>query len=98
MTSNDVAFHPQSTPPRSGEVLPTVAALRAYAAEIRDAEVARALARLGDLPPRDAFVVRALAERVVGRLLDGPTIVLETVADGANTAHVVRRLFQLDVT
>jgi glutamyl-tRNA reductase len=82
---------------RSRQVVPTVAALRAYAAGIRDAEIAHALARLGDLPSRDAFIVRALAQRIVGKLLHRPLTVLKADAEGANMAQVLRQLFQLEL-
>ncbi len=82
---------------RSRQVVPTIAALRAYAADVRDAEVAHALARLGDLSPRDAFVVRALAQRIVGKLLHRPLTVLKADAEGANMAQVLWKLFQLEL-
>jgi len=82
---------------RSRQVVPTIAALRTYAADVRDAEVEHALARLGDLSPRDAFVVRALAQRIVGKLLHRPLTVLKADAEGANMAQVLRQLFQLDL-
>jgi glutamyl-tRNA reductase len=81
---------------RSRQVVPTIGALRAYAAAIRDAEIAHALARLGDLSPRDAFVVRALAQRIVGKLLHRPLTALKADAEGANMAQVLRQLFQLE--
>jgi glutamyl-tRNA reductase len=81
---------------RSRQVVPTIAALRAYAAGVRDAEVEHALARLGDLSPREVFVVRALAQRIVGKLLHGPLTVLKADAEGANMAQVLRQLFQLE--
>jgi glutamyl-tRNA reductase len=81
---------------RSRQVVPTIAALRAYAADVRDAEVEHALARLGDLPARDAFVVRALAQRIVGKLLHRPLTVLKADPEGANMAQVLRQLFQLE--
>jgi glutamyl-tRNA reductase len=82
---------------RSRQVVPTIAALRAYAAEVRDSEIAYALARLGDLPPREAFVIRALAQRIVGKLLHRPLTVLKADAEGANMAQVLRQLFQLEL-
>jgi glutamyl-tRNA reductase len=82
---------------RLRQVVPTIAALRAYAAEVRDAEVDHALARLGDLSPRDAFVVRALAQRIVGKLLHRPLTVLRADPEGANMAQILRRLFQLEL-
>jgi glutamyl-tRNA reductase len=82
---------------RSRQVVPTIAALRAYAAEVRDTEIAHALARLGELSPRDAFIIRALAQRIVGKLLHRPLTVLKADAEGANMAQVLRQLFQLEV-
>lgn len=82
---------------RSRQVVPTIAALRRHAAEIRDAEVAHALARLGDLPARDVFVIQALAQRIVGKLLHRPLSVLKADAEGANMAQVLRQLFQLEL-
>jgi glutamyl-tRNA reductase len=82
---------------RSRQVVPTIAALRAYAAEVRDSEVAHALARLGDLPARDVFVIQALAQRIVGKLLHRPLTVLKADAEGANMAQVLRQLFQLEL-
>jgi glutamyl-tRNA reductase len=82
---------------RSRQVVPTIAALRAYAADVRDVEVAHALARLGDISPRDAFVVRALAQRIVGKLLHRPLTVLKADAEGANMSQVLRQLFQLEL-
>jgi glutamyl-tRNA reductase len=77
------------------QVVPTIAALRSYATEIRDAEVTRALARLGNVSAGDAVVVRALAQRIVDRLLHRPAMLLEGDSEGANMAHVIRQLFQL---
>jgi glutamyl-tRNA reductase len=82
---------------RSRQVVPTIAALRAYAAEVRDAEVAHALTRLGDLPARDVFVIQALAQRIVGKLLHRPLTVLKADAEGANMAQMLRQLFQLEL-
>lgn len=82
---------------RSRQVVPTIAALRAYAADVRDSEVAHALARLGDLPARDVFVIQALAQRIVGKLLHRPLTVLKADAEGANMAQVVQQLFQLEL-
>lgn len=82
---------------RSRQVVPTIAALRAYAAHVRDSEVAHALARLGDLSPRDVFVIQALAQRIVGKLLHRPLTVLKADAEGANMAQVLQQLFQLEL-
>ena len=92
----DIAHRAASTSSGSCQVVSTAAALHAYAAEIRDAELARALARLDDLSAADAVVVQALAERIVGRLLDRPVTLLKADAEGAKMAHVLRKLFRLE--
>jgi glutamyl-tRNA reductase len=82
---------------RSRQVVPTIAALRAYAAQVRDSELARALARLNELPPRDVFVIQALAQRIVAKLLHRPLTVLKADAEGANMAQMLQQLFQLEL-
>jgi Glutamyl-tRNAGlu reductase, dimerisation domain len=74
----------------------TIAALSAYAAEICNAEVARALARLGEVSARDWLIIEELAHRLVRNLLSRPMTVLNADADGAYEAHVIQRLFQLE--
>jgi glutamyl-tRNA reductase len=80
---------------RAREVAPAIAALRGQAEAIRDAEVARALARLPGLNPREAEVVRALAGGIVNKLLHRPVTRLKADPEGANMARVVHDLFGL---
>ena len=80
---------------RGRGVASTVARLHARAETIREAEVARALARLPELTPQARAVVRELATRVVAKLLHEPTVALKRDPEGANMAVAVERLFAL---
>ena len=80
---------------RAREVAPAIAALRGHADAIREAEVARALARLPELTPREAEVVRALAAGIVNKLLHRPITTLKTAPEGANMAVSLQELFGL---
>ena len=81
---------------RARAVVPTVARLRERADSVRDAELARALARLPLLSARERRVVTGLARRIVSKLLHEPTMALKKDPEGANMAVVLRRLFALD--
>ena len=76
-------------------VVPAIASLRAYAEEIRSAELARLEGRLPD-DQRD--VVDTLTTQIVNKLLHLPTVRLKeaaVTADGLLYADVVRHLFGL---
>lgn len=81
---------------RARAVLPTVAGLRQHADAVRDAELARALARLPLLSARERRVVVGLARRIVSKLMHEPTTALKEDPEGANIAVTVRRLFALE--
>lgn len=83
---------------RARAVVPTVAALREHADAVRDAELARALARLPRLSAREQRVVVGLARRIVSKLMHEPTMALKEDPEGANIAVIVRRLFALEST
>ncbi len=78
-------------------VAPTIQALRAHAETIRDAELARTLAKLAHLPPSDQAAVQYLAEALVNKLLHQPITVLKSASEGANMAQVVQEIFGLQV-
>ena len=80
---------------RGRGVASTVTRLHEHAGAIRDAELARALARLPELTGRERAVVTDLVARVVGKLLHAPTVALKRDPEGANMAMVVERLFEL---
>lgn len=79
---------------RTRDVVPTIAQLRAAADVVREQEVARALARLDGLDAREQDVVRALAARLVNKLLHAPVAAL--AADPRAHEAAARRLFNLD--
>ena len=76
-------------------VVPAIASLRAYAEEIRSAELARLEGRL---PDDERDVVDTLTTQIVNKLLHLPTVRLKeaaVTADGLLYADVVRHLFGL---
>ena len=84
---------------KSLEVVPTITALRTKAEDIRRMEVAKFLAKLGELTPEQRETVEGLAASVINKLLHSPLVVLKDEArseNGALYAEAVRRLFNLD--
>ena len=74
--------------------------LQTYGREqtIRQAELARALSRLGPLGERERETLEALTQAIVNKLLHAPTVRLKARAgedDGRRYAPAVRALFQL---
>ncbi len=65
----------------SMEVVPTVAAIRAKAELVRQAELEKALKRLGGLSEKEIATVEALTSSIVNKMLHGPTNRLKSVAD-----------------
>lgn len=88
---------------RANRVGPTVAALRARANQVVDAELERLERKAPDLDPTQAAEVRRTVQRVVDKLLHTPTVrVREMVGQGLGEqgsedyAGVLRELFDLD--
>jgi glutamyl-tRNA reductase len=78
---------------------PTIRSLRAKVEEIRQAEVERALARLGDRSPRVRAAVDAMSTALVNKILHGPTEQLkaaQAAPEGARLRALVRELFGLE--
>ncbi|MFN8538861.1 MAG: hypothetical protein U0232_15470 [Thermomicrobiales bacterium] len=67
---------------RGRDVALAIVALRDHAESLRDAELARALARLPELGPREEAIVRALATGIVNKLLHRPVTTLKSSPDG----------------
>jgi glutamyl-tRNA reductase len=81
------------------DVVPAIASLRARAEEIRQAELARAEARLGRLSAEQRSVVESLTSQIVNKLLHLPTVRMKqaaAAADGVVYADAVRHLFGLE--
>jgi len=80
-------------------VAPTVAALRARAAEVVEAELARLGKRLPDVDDATREEVQLAVHRVVEKLLHVPTVRVKELAsrdDGDSYAAALRELFDLD--
>ncbi len=83
---------------RSTRVAPTVVALRAKAAGVVDVELARLLGRLPDLDSREREEIGHALNRVVDKLLHGPTVRVKELAQdgqGESYAEALRELFEL---
>ena len=83
----------------SMEVVPTVAAIRSKAEAVRQAELGKALKRLGGLSDKELATVEALSCAIVNKMLHGPTERLKGVAaekDGYNYVEAARFLYGLD--
>ena len=81
------------------EVVPTVAAMRAKAEQIRLAELERAMKRLGGLSDKEMQTVEALTCSIVNKMLHGPTERLKKVStekDGYEYVEAARFLYGLD--
>jgi len=84
---------------RAARVAPTVVALRAKAAEVVDAELARLTGRLGDVDVRARREIAQSMRRIVDKLLHAPTVRVKELAGspgGDSYEAVLRVLFDLD--
>ena len=83
----------------AARVAPTVVALRAKAAEVVDAEIARLAGRLNTLDARTHGEVARAMRRVVDKLLHSPTVRVKELAGspgGDSYEDALRVLFDLD--
>ena len=83
---------------REMQVEPTISAVRAYAENIRAAELAKRAAKLDRLDPEQRRAVEALTKGLVNSLLHEPTVRLKKVAEargGDEHTAVLRELFDL---
>jgi glutamyl-tRNA reductase len=77
----------------------TVTDLRAQAEAIRQAELTKALRRLGFLSERERAVIEAMSQGIVNKMLHAPTVRLKSQARNEcamEYAQVVRELFALE--
>ena len=79
---------------RAREVIPTIAALRTRAEEIREAELARTLPRLTDLSEEDRRRIEAMSVAMVKRLLHEPIATLRS-RQGTRYVETLQELFRL---
>lgn len=78
---------------------PLVAALRARAEDVRQAEVARFAGRLSGLDDRQRAAVDALTQALMAKVLHEPTVKLKTLSGtptGDRLAEALRHLYDLD--
>jgi len=83
----------------SRDVVPAIASLRAWAEEVRTAELARARARLGSLDEAQRAAIDIVTAQIVNKLLHLPTVRLKEAAagtDGDVTVEAIRHMFGLD--
>jgi glutamyl-tRNA reductase len=79
--------------------VPTIAAIREAAEQVRADEYARAVKRLGALSEKDLATVEALSQAIVSKVLHGPTTRLREAAaekDGYSHVEAARMLYGLD--
>jgi glutamyl-tRNA reductase len=84
---------------RAARVAPTVVALRAKAAEVVDAELARLIGRVDDLDARARREIAQSMRRIADKLLHAPTVRVKELAGspgGDSYEAVLRVLFDLD--
>ena len=80
-------------------VVPTINELRAHAERIRQAEVAKALRRLGPLSEREQQTIEALTQGIVNKLLHQPTVRLKAQTSNGSAlmyANALQELFGLE--
>jgi glutamyl-tRNA reductase len=80
------------------DVVPIIAELRQRSEEVRQAEVARALRRLGDVSERERQIIEMMSQSLVNKLLHAPTERLKVEAGNGQAvlyAEVARALFNL---
>jgi glutamyl-tRNA reductase len=84
---------------RSLDVVPTIVSLRQRVEDIRQAELAKALGRLGNLTAEQREAVTAMTQSMVNKILHQPMTELKrraTLQDGHLYTSVLRRLFGLE--
>jgi glutamyl-tRNA reductase len=89
----------QASAVQAARVAPTVVALRAKAAKVVDAELARLGGRLSGIDGQVRDEIAKSMSRVVDKLLHGPTVRVKELAgspDGDSYATALRVLFDLD--
>jgi glutamyl-tRNA reductase len=92
-------FEARVSAEHAARVAPTVVALRAKAAEVVDAEIARLAGRLNTLDARTHSEVARAMRRVVDKLLHAPTVRVKELAGspgGDSYENALRVLFDLD--
>jgi len=82
----------------SSSVVPAIKALCEKGGEIRDAELKKALSKLGPLTEREEKILRSMANSIVNKLLHNPIVHLRKYAQTEQAhvyAEILRNLFDL---
>jgi glutamyl-tRNA reductase len=81
-------------------VVPTIVAFKEKVEAIRDAELERAMHRLGGLSPREQKVVQTMASQIVNQIMHDPVVNLKEYASthqGHMYAEIFQNLFNLKI-
>lgn len=81
-------------------VVPTILALQQKGQKVKDAQLSRALERLGGLTPNQEKIISSMANSIVNHLLHGPITNLKeyaTTSQGHLYTEILQNLFDLDV-
>jgi glutamyl-tRNA reductase len=81
---------------RSLAVVPTIKALRDQAENVRQAELAKTLARLPDLSDQEKRRIESLSEAIVKKILHRPISRLKASDGGQDYVEAARELFGID--
>ncbi|NLI91605.1 MAG: glutamyl-tRNA reductase [Peptococcaceae bacterium] len=81
-------------------VLPTILALQQRGEEIKNAQLDQAMAKLGEISPKQEKVIRSLASSIINKFLHVPITTLKKVSDtpqGHLYTEILQNSFRLDV-
>lgn len=81
-------------------VLPTISALQQRGEEIKNTELMHAFAKLGDLNPKQAQIIRSLANSIMNKFLHVPIVTLKELSNtpqGHLYTEIIQNLFDLNV-
>ena len=85
---------------QSLKATPTIIALRKRADALKQAELQKALSRLGTLTPQQQEAVEGLASGIINKLLHGPLVALKSAAQSSNGLvyiEAARRFYDLSL-
>ncbi len=83
---------------RAQEIAPTIASLQEQLDEIREAELLRAIRRLGTLTPDQREIIDLMTRSIVNKIAHGPISELRKQAgdpEGETVINAIRRVFRL---
>lgn len=81
-------------------VIPTIVALQHRGEEVKETMLSSALAKLGDINPKQERIIRSMANSIITHLLHAPITNLKEVANSSQGhlyTEILQNLFNLDV-